>query len=97
MGKIIPQDRKSTFMGFYSTFTYLGISVVSLVNAILRQLDLPTHILLLILFIWAVPAYLFMMILRRNTDKPKREEDLSPLETQAEPIEEVHRSINKDE
>ena len=92
MGKLIPADKKSTFMGFYSTFTYLGISVISLMNAIIRQLDLPTHILVLILFMWAIPAYLFMMILRKSMSKIQ-----TATEIVASVFNEEEPSINKED
>jgi MFS-type transporter involved in bile tolerance (Atg22 family) len=69
ISKLLPQDKKCEFMGLYSTFTYLGISIVSLLNSMLRTADLPSHILLLILFIWIIPAYLFLLILQQSTKK----------------------------
>jgi MFS-type transporter involved in bile tolerance (Atg22 family) len=95
MGKLIPPDRKSTFMGFYSTFTYLGISIVSLLNAILRQLELPAHILVMILFIWAIPAYMFMLILRNSLTKPQlKKDDVIEDQSLSEISEERRRSIS---
>lgn len=66
ISKLLPPEKKCEFMGLYSTFTYLGISIVSLINSLLRTADLPSHILLLILFVWIIPAYLFLAILRQS-------------------------------
>lgn len=72
ISKLLPPEKKCEFMGLYSTFTYLGISIVSLINSMLRSADLPTHILLLILFIWLIPAYLFLAILYQTMKKSDR-------------------------
>lgn len=77
ISKLLPPDKKCEFMGLYSTFTYLGISIVSLVNSLLRSADLPTHILLLILFIWLIPAYLFLAILYQTMRKTNQMKDKS--------------------
>lgn len=60
MSKIIPPEKKCEFMGFYSTFTYLGISIISIVNLILRQIQLPAHSLLIVVFIFTIPSYIFL-------------------------------------
>lgn len=60
MSKIIPSEKKCEFMGFYSTFTYLGISIISIVNLILRQLQLPAHSLLIVVFLFTIPSYVFL-------------------------------------
>ena len=69
MSKLIPINKKCEFMGFYSTFTYLGISVTSGIYALLTKFKLPTQTLLLVLFIWLIPAFLFLAILKKSLDK----------------------------
>ncbi|KAG2379016.1 hypothetical protein C9374_007654 [Naegleria lovaniensis] len=69
MSKLIPVNKKCEFMGFFSTFTYLGISITSGVYALLSKFQLPSHTLLLILFIWLIPAFLFLAILKQSLDK----------------------------
>lgn len=66
MGKIIPSEKKCEFMGFYSTFTYLGISLISVANAILRQLQLSPQTLLILVFVFTLPSYFFLWLLNRE-------------------------------
>jgi MFS-type transporter involved in bile tolerance (Atg22 family) len=70
--KLIPKEKACEFMGFYSTFTYLGISIVSGLNAIIHAVNLPTQSLLLMLFFWILPAYIFLFILFVSIRKQKQ-------------------------
>ncbi|KAL9648092.1 hypothetical protein ABK040_007458 [Willaertia magna] len=74
MSKLIPLEKKCEFMGFYSAFTYLGISITSGIYALLSYAKLPSHTLLLILFIWLIPAYLLLAILRKSLNKKEQRE-----------------------
>jgi len=67
ISKLIPKEKASEFMGYYSTFTYLGISVVSGIDTILHYFHLPYQALLIVLFVWLLPAYLFLILLHRAT------------------------------
>jgi MFS-type transporter involved in bile tolerance (Atg22 family) len=57
---LVPNEKKSEFMGFYSATTYLAISGVSVINIILGKLDWGTEVLLLAVFGWSAPAYVFL-------------------------------------
>lgn len=65
-------------MGIYSTFTYLGITVVSAINSLVIYLGAPPETILLLLFIWSLPAYIFLTLLwlairNTNTDNNERQ------------------------
>jgi MFS-type transporter involved in bile tolerance (Atg22 family) len=66
MGKLIPAEKKCEFMGLYSTFTYLGISMISIINALLRQLQLSPQTLIIVVFIFTLPGYFFLWLLKRE-------------------------------
>lgn len=74
MSKLIPIEKKGEFMGFYSTFTYIGITFVSALDAILKALGAPSHIMLLLLFFWPIPGYIFMFILFVSLNRQSKNE-----------------------
>jgi len=63
---LIPDEKKSEFMGLYSSLTYLAISGVSVINIVLGQLELGTQVLLLVVLFWSAPAFIFLLWLSRT-------------------------------
>ncbi|KAH3745932.1 major facilitator superfamily permease [Pelomyxa schiedti] len=61
--KITPGDKRGEFSGFYSTFTYLGISIVSGVFVIMTNCDVGTQWLLPLLASFSLPSYIFFFLL----------------------------------
>lgn len=67
MGKLTPNNKKCEFMGFYSTFLYLGVSAISGANSIAGYIPgLPAQVLLLFVFLWMLPAYPLFFILYKS-------------------------------
>jgi MFS-type transporter involved in bile tolerance (Atg22 family) len=97
ISKLLPPEKKCEFMGLYSTFTYLGISIVSLMYNFLRRADLPTHILILILFIWIIPAYLFLFILRSSINRAaqRKQENYDENSTTIQQVSQPESTYNK--
>jgi MFS-type transporter involved in bile tolerance (Atg22 family) len=64
--KTIPNDKKCEFMGFFSSFTYLGISFISLLSTIMSELKMSSEYLIVITFIYTIPGYFFLYVLQRK-------------------------------
>jgi MFS-type transporter involved in bile tolerance (Atg22 family) len=75
--KLVPANKKAELMGLYSSMTYLGISIVSGLNLILRSdaikplLAKPSAVLFAAVFFWTLPSFLFFALLLRALRKGK--------------------------
>eukprot|EP01112_Ceratiomyxa_fruticulosa_P012272 TRINITY_DN3389_c0_g1_i6.p1 TRINITY_DN3389_c0_g1~~TRINITY_DN3389_c0_g1_i6.p1 ORF type:complete len:466 (+),score=54.39 TRINITY_DN3389_c0_g1_i6:182-1579(+) len=64
MSRLIPQGKTSEFMALYSTFTYVGIAVVSLVYKEVVQGGYSPNTLPLILAVFVAPSFIFLALVR---------------------------------
>ena len=64
-GGLVPVEKKSEFMGWYSSFTYLAIAGVGLFDLLLDYFQSPPEILFTIVFFWTIPSFFFLFYLIR--------------------------------
>ncbi|KAJ4459685.1 putative major facilitator superfamily permease [Paratrimastix pyriformis] len=83
MAKLIPPGKECLFMGFYSTFTYIGITVVSAINGALS--NMPPQTLCVLLGFFLLPSFIFLFWLSRLLRADKVAAQSSLVEDAASP------------
>eukprot|EP01113_Clastostelium_recurvatum_P048976 TRINITY_DN9002_c0_g1_i1.p1 TRINITY_DN9002_c0_g1~~TRINITY_DN9002_c0_g1_i1.p1 ORF type:complete len:479 (+),score=89.78 TRINITY_DN9002_c0_g1_i1:214-1437(+) len=66
MSKLIPKGKSSEFMALYSTFTYVGIALVSFIYRELISNGINANVLPLMLAACVLPSYIFLILVYRE-------------------------------